>query len=71
MTPTIAICASPFDCRWIVRGSEHRMGDWNYAVCMFVRDADRIVNESDCSRCPRWQEPDDLAERQTRLGMVG
>jgi hypothetical protein len=64
MTPTTTACASPFNCRWIARGSEHHVGDWNYAICVRVRDTDRIVNEADCSRCPRWQEPDDLPERQ-------
>jgi hypothetical protein len=61
MTPTIAVYASPFNCRWIARGSEHHVGDWNYAICV-RRDTDQVVNESDCSHCARWQEPDDLRE---------
>jgi hypothetical protein len=32
-----------------------------------VRNSERLVNESDRSRCPRWEEPDDLAERQATL----
>lgn len=59
MPPTVAIHASPFNCRWIVRGSEHRLHDWNYAICVRVRHTERLVNESDCSRCARWEEPDD------------
>ena len=70
MTPRIAINASPFNCRWIVRGSEHHVSDWSYAICTRIRDTDRIVNESDCSRCPRWQEPDDLDDRQATRGMI-
>jgi hypothetical protein len=65
MTPVIAIGASPFNCRWIARGSEHHAGGWNYAICVRVRDTDRMVNESDCSHCSRWQESDDLPERQS------
>ena len=64
MPPTIAIHASPFNCRWIVGGSEHRVGLWNYAICVRVRDTERLVNESDCSRCPRWEEPDGPSGRQ-------
>jgi hypothetical protein len=67
MTPTIAANASPLNCRWIVPDSAHYVADWSYAIC--VRDAftERSVNESDCARCPRWEEPDDVARRQARL----
>ena len=59
MATTTASAISPFNCRWIVRGSEQRLGAWNYAVCVRIRNTDRIVNECDCSRCARWEEPDD------------
>ena len=71
MTPTIAINVSPFNCRWIVPGSAHHMGDWSYAICVRVLNTERLVNESDCSRCPRWEEQDDPAEPQTAGGVVG
>ncbi len=61
---TTAIDTSPFNCRWIVRGSERYFGAWNYAVCMRARNADRLVNECDCSRCALWEapgDPDDFA----------
>ena len=70
MTPRIAINTSPFNCRWIVGGSEHHVSDWSYAICARIRDTDRIVNESDCSRCPRWQEPEDLDDRNVTRGMI-
>jgi hypothetical protein len=62
MASTTAAAVSPFNCRWIVRGSEHRLGRWNYAICVRVRNADRLVNECDCSRCARWEEPTDQEE---------
>jgi hypothetical protein len=52
---TTAVATSPFDCRWIVRGSERHLGAWNYALCVRVRDNERLVNECDCSRCVRWE----------------
>jgi hypothetical protein len=61
MPQTIAINASPFNCRWIVPGSEHHLDDWNYAICVRVRNTERLVNESDCSRCPMWEEPAETA----------
>ena len=56
-TPTIAINTSPFNCRWIVPGSEHFLGDSNFAICVRVLGTERLVNECDCSRCARWEEP--------------
>jgi hypothetical protein len=70
MTPTIAVNASPFNCRWILRGSEHHSGDWNYAICLRVRNTERLVNEVDCSRCHRWEGPDDLDEGHAAPGRV-
>jgi hypothetical protein len=67
MTTRIVINESPFNCRWIVPGSAHHVSDWSFAICVRVRNSERLVNESDCSRCPRWEEPDDLAERQATL----
>lgn len=61
MPSTVAVVTSPFNCRWIVRGSEHRVGDWNYAICVRVRNTERLVNECDCSRCIRWEEPSEDA----------
>jgi hypothetical protein len=67
MTPRTATCASPFNCRWIVPGSEHHAAGWSYAICTRVRDTERLVNETDCAHCPRWEEPDDLAEQHAAL----
>jgi hypothetical protein len=53
----IAVNASPFNCRWIERGSESRISNWSYALCLRIRDQPRIVTESECARCPLWQEP--------------
>jgi hypothetical protein len=63
MIPTVAIATSPFNCRWIVPGSAHHMDGWSYAICVRVRDTERLVNETDCSRCPRWEEPDERPEQ--------
>jgi len=62
MTPQLAIASSPVNCRWIVRGSEHHLDDWSCAICVRVPGTERLVNEADCSRCPRWAEPDEPAQ---------
>jgi hypothetical protein len=67
MTTRIVLNESAFNCRWIVPGSSHHASDWSYAICVRVRNIERLVNESDCSRCPRWEESDDLAERHAAL----
>lgn len=59
MTTTTGIKVSPFDCRWIVPSSKHQVGDWSFAVCVRVLGVERLVNEADCSRCPRWDGPDE------------
>ena len=56
----ICVIASPLNCRWIVRGSEVRLGEYAYALCQRMRTRDRIVNEADCARCPLWLEPEDV-----------
>ena len=66
MKPAIAANTSSLNCRWIVPGSAHCVADWSYAIC--VRDfSERLVNESDCAHCPRWEEPDDAARRLATL----
>jgi hypothetical protein len=52
-----AVNASPFNCRWIERGSEIRISNWSYALCLRVRSEPRVVNESECARCPLWEPP--------------
>jgi hypothetical protein len=55
MTLRTAVDTSPFNCRWVVRGSEHQLGDWSYAICLRIRNTERLVNERDCSRCALWE----------------
>ena len=55
----VAVNASPFSCRWIQRGSETRVSNWSYALCLRVSDRPRLVSESECARCARWESPDD------------
>jgi hypothetical protein len=51
------ICAvSPFNCGWIDKTTIAQLGDYSYAVCRRDRYRDRIVNEAECARCPRWEE---------------
>jgi hypothetical protein len=71
MTLTIAANASPLNCRWIVPGSAHYKGDWSYAICVRNFRSERLVNASECSRCPRREEPDDVAERRAALAWNG
>ena len=54
---TVAINASPLNCRWIQRGSEMRVSNWTLALCL--RGHSRIVSESECARCALWEAPDD------------
>jgi hypothetical protein len=56
MTTRTAISVSPFKCRWIVPGTEHHEGCWSFAICVRLHNVERLVNEEDCSRCPRWEE---------------
>ncbi len=55
----IAINASPLSCLWIQRGTETRVGNWTYALCLRVRDNPRVVSESECARCSLWQPPNE------------
>jgi hypothetical protein len=66
MKPAIAN-TSPLNCRWIVPGSAHCVADWSYAICVRVHFSERLVNESDCAHCLRWEEPDDAAGREATL----
>lgn len=51
------VCAvSPFNCEWINKTTIAQLGDYSYAVCRRDRHRDRIVNEAECARCPRWAE---------------
>jgi hypothetical protein len=54
-----AMNASPFSCRWIQRGTETRVSNWSYALCLRVRDQPRVVSESECARCLLWEAPED------------
>lgn len=56
MAPVTAY-ASPFNCRYIEAGSEMQVSVWNYALCTRTSDRPRIVSETECARCPWWQEP--------------
>lgn len=67
MKPAIAANTSPLNCRWIMPGSAHCVADWSYAICQRDVFAERLVNESDCAHCPRWEEPDDAARRLATL----
>jgi hypothetical protein len=67
MSNKTAVNVSPFNCRWIQPGSEHHSAGWDYAVCLRVPDNERLVNEADCSHCPRWEEPDDLAVQRAAV----
>ena len=57
----IAVSASPFNCRWIERGSETRISNWSYALCLRIRDQPRLVSESECARCLLWEAPRTVA----------
>jgi hypothetical protein len=51
----VAANASPFSCRWIQRGSETRVSNWSYALCLRIHDEPRLVSETECARCARWE----------------
>jgi hypothetical protein len=51
----VAINASPLGCRWIKPGSETRVSNWTYALCLRVHDQERLVSESECARCGLWE----------------
>lgn len=60
----LAVNASPFDCRWIQPGSEMRVIDWTYAICLRMPDLPRPVSELECERCAWWEEPNDKQKRE-------
>jgi hypothetical protein len=51
----VAVNASPFNCRWIERGSNTRISNWSYALCLRVRDEPRVVSQTECARCVSWE----------------
>jgi len=55
----LAINASPFHCRWISTGTEMRLEQWTYAICLRCRHQPRVVSEDECSRCVCWAPPPD------------
>jgi hypothetical protein len=57
----LAINASPFQCRWISAGTEMRLEQWRYAICLRRRDHPRVVSEDECGRCACWESPTDGA----------
>jgi hypothetical protein len=54
------IATSPFNCDWIEKGSEGRVGAFPYAICRRTRARARIVSETECGRCQLWKEPTDV-----------
>jgi len=54
----VAIYASPLECPWIQRGTETRISNWTYALCLRLQDHPRLVSEAECARCDLWQAPD-------------
>jgi hypothetical protein len=62
MTPIASRDDSPFNCHWVVRGSEFTLNDRSYAICAPVLHTKRLVCESYCATCRRWEGSDDLAE---------
>jgi hypothetical protein len=63
------VCAvSPFNCGWIDKNTIGRLGDDSYAVCRRDRDRDRIVNEAECARCPRWEEVEAAQDQEAWRG---
>ena len=63
MTPMAGRDTSPFTCHRIVRDSEFTLNGRSYAICTPVLDTKRLVCESDCATCRRWEGLDSLAER--------
>ena len=57
----LAISASPLQCRWISPGTETRMEQWTYAICLRCRDYPRVVSEDECGRCACWESPTESA----------
>jgi hypothetical protein len=57
----LAINASPLQCRWIQTGTEMRLEQWTYVICLRCRDHPRVVSEDECGRCSCWEPPIDVA----------
>ena len=62
----VAINASPFNCRWVLTGSELQLEQWTYAICLRERHYVRVVSENECGRCACWEQPTDGASRDLR-----
>ena len=56
--PIAASISSPFNCRWIQRGSEARISNWSLALCVRLRDNPRVVAEEECAHCELWEDED-------------
>ena len=65
-----AVDTSPFNCKWIRRGSEGSVDEFKYAVCRRLHDAERVVNETECKFCPLWEAPLEAIRVPTRFPAV-
>jgi hypothetical protein len=59
MRHVIAAATSPLNCRWIKPGTRAAFEAFEYAVCGRHGDAERVVNEAECTYCPAWERPVD------------
>jgi hypothetical protein len=50
-----AAITSPLRCRWISPGTEMRLEEWTYAICLRCRDHPRVVSEDECGHCACWE----------------
>ena len=51
----LAINASPFECRWIKAGTEMRLEQFTYAICLRCVNHSRVVSEDECFSCACWE----------------
>jgi hypothetical protein len=61
---TTAAAASPFQCVWIIRGSEGSVDTHYYALCGRYEVGPRVVHEEECASCHLWQPPPVLERRK-------
>ena len=57
MTRIVTTATSPLNCFWIEPGSRRSIEGFEYAVCQRVPEAERVVNEAECTYCPSWEPP--------------
>jgi len=57
MARTVTTVTSPLNCLWIAPGSRRAIDGFEYAVCQRVPEAERVVNEAECTYCPSWEPP--------------